>query len=291
MFNQPTTFWKTTLQTMWRSRPFLLPILLFGMFTASAAAQSPVQLSVETASVNPDADIVVAITADVAVDTQLGFISLELAYDPTVLSIETGDCQRDPGGTFDVGFCNETFEAGKIRLNGGSFVGTNGTIVLANLTFRAIGADGTSSPLTLSVREINDPATGATLDTTITNGQVTVENETLIVLASFNAMVTDDTTTLTWTTAAEIDNAGFNIYRSNSADGPWVKVNDALIPAEGSPFSSTSYTFTDSADAAYYMLEDVDINGFAAPHPPVAVNESANSLGGATSIVFIPLAY
>ncbi|MEM7128646.1 MAG: hypothetical protein AAF702_20095 [Chloroflexota bacterium] len=117
------------------------------------------------------------------------------------------------------------------------------------------------------------------------------EELTYVSLASLVATANASGTTVSWTTAAEIDNAGFNIYRSNSSDGPWVKVNDALILAEGSPFSSTSYTFTDSADAAYYMLEDVDINGFSTPHPPVTVNESATGLGGSTSVVFIPFAH
>ena len=76
-----------------------------------------------------------------------------------------------------------------------------------------------------------------------------------------------------WSTASEVDTAGFNIYRSESPDGPWVKINDELIPPSDDPLSGGEYTFTDP-DAApgktyYYQLEEVEYSGKSTRFPPV----------------------
>ena len=57
---------------------------------------------------------------------------------------------------------------------------------------------------------------------------------TLIELASFTAKAGNKKVTLNWVTEAELDNAGFNILRSTQETGPYVQVNDGLIPAKGS---------------------------------------------------------
>jgi hypothetical protein len=69
--------------------------------------------------------------------------------------------------------------------------------------------------------------------------------------------------TVQWTTASEIDNAGFNIYRSRSAEGPWVQVNETLIAAQGDASYGATYKFEDRPGygAFYYQIEDVDYNG------------------------------
>jgi hypothetical protein len=97
---------------------------------------------------------------------------------------------------------------------------------------------------------------------------------TAIDLLSFTAQPAVDHVTLAWQTGTEVDNAGFNISRSEAADGPYTKLNDALIPAEGDALSSASYTFTDSdvieRITYYYKLEDVDIRGVTTLHGPVS---------------------
>ena len=81
-------------------------------------------------------------------------------------------------------------------------------------------------------------------------------------------------TILSWKTAAETDNAGFNIYRSETADGEFVKLNAALIPAKGSVTEGASYTFvdwrTERGKTYYYKLEDVDLAGNTTFHGPVS---------------------
>ncbi len=80
---------------------------------------------------------------------------------------------------------------------------------------------------------------------------------------------------LAWTTESEISNAGFNLYRSHTRDGGYIKINDTLIPAAGSPLQGAAYEFVDNSITAwkpyFYKLEDIDMNGTATVHGPVFV--------------------
>ena len=79
---------------------------------------------------------------------------------------------------------------------------------------------------------------------------------------------------MVWETKSEIDNAGFNIYRAESEDGEYVKINDNLILAAGSPTEGASYKFVDgdvnNRKTYYYKLEDIDLNGVSTMHGPVS---------------------
>ena len=93
---------------------------------------------------------------------------------------------------------------------------------------------------------------------------------TSIDLISFTAEADGDTVTLTWETGTEIDNAGFNLYRATSPDGPWTQVNGALIAPQGDPPNGATYTFEDTPGPGifYYLLENLDQSGGTDLHPP-----------------------
>jgi hypothetical protein len=97
---------------------------------------------------------------------------------------------------------------------------------------------------------------------------------TLIELSSFEAIGGLKRIHLIWTTASEVDNAGFNIYRSESADGTYEKINESLIAAQGSPTQGAAYEYIDkdvkSKKTYYYKLEDVNVNGTSTLHGPVS---------------------
>jgi hypothetical protein len=97
---------------------------------------------------------------------------------------------------------------------------------------------------------------------------------TVVKLSSFTATPADRAVILTWTTASEIDNAGFNLYRSESETGGYVKINSSLIPAQGSPTSGATYQYVDNnvknRTTHYYKLEDIDLNGKSTLHGPVS---------------------
>jgi hypothetical protein len=95
-------------------------------------------------------------------------------------------------------------------------------------------------------------------------------------LAAFFATVRRETILITWETAQELCNLGFNLYRGQSPAGPWERLNDTLIPTQypGQVFGST-YEWLDQnvtfGATYYYRLEDVDNNGVHTFHGPVWV--------------------
>ncbi len=64
---------------------------------------------------------------------------------------------------------------------------------------------------------------------------------TAVELASFGATAQSSAILLEWETATELDNLGFNVYRSGAALGERVQLNGALIPAQnpGTPLGAT----------------------------------------------------
>lgn len=79
---------------------------------------------------------------------------------------------------------------------------------------------------------------------------------------------------LSWETATETKNAGFNLYRSRHRDGAYKKINDSLILAKGDAVSGADYSYLDAIPARgtyYYKLEDVDYNGLSIMHGPEKV--------------------
>ena len=100
------------------------------------------------------------------------------------------------------------------------------------------------------------------------------ERHVLIELSSFTAEPGNAMVNIQWTTEAEVDNAGFNLYRSESEKGEYIKINDHMIPAEGFPAEGAFYEFTDTdvhnRKTYYYKLEDMSLSGEAAAHGPIS---------------------
>ena len=94
-------------------------------------------------------------------------------------------------------------------------------------------------------------------------------------LVSFAARGVKQAVLLSWETASETDNVGFNLYRATAIDGKKTKLNADLIPTlvpPGSPVGA-SYSYRDTAVAKgvryYYWLEMVDTHGGTSLHGPV----------------------
>ena len=100
----------------------------------------------------------------------------------------------------------------------------------------------------------------------------TTTPQTVIELSSFTASPLSGAVILKWSTASEIDNAGFNIYRSESEVSQYTKINTSLIPAKGSSTQGANYEFIDNdvknRKTYYYKLEDIDLNGNSTMHGP-----------------------
>jgi hypothetical protein len=109
-------------------------------------------------------------------------------------------------------------------------------------------------------------------ETNPTPGEQT--DKTLVELASFTATGHDDYVQVEWETASEIDNDGFNLWRSEAEAGSYTQLNADLIPARGGPTTGASYSYDDEAVTNgvtyWYKLEDVDLYGVSTFHGPVS---------------------
>jgi len=96
---------------------------------------------------------------------------------------------------------------------------------------------------------------------------------TLVDLTAFEAKATSNRILLEWQTASEPNNAGFNLLRADTKNGPYKKINNTLIPAEGGTTWGALYQFIDDRVASghtyYYKLEDVDFTGDSTHHGPI----------------------
>jgi len=126
---------------------------------------------------------------------------------------------------------------------------------------------------------------------------VTITAPTKIQLHSFAAQKGKDKTDanrviLSWKTAGEAHNLGFNIYREQN--GLRLRLNPSLIAGSAllmrgalPKHTARSYAWIDSSPAAgsgTYWLEDVDINGTRTLHGPVAADGSASTQQGNSAI-------
>ncbi|MBN1920972.1 MAG: hypothetical protein JW892_06990, partial [Anaerolineae bacterium] len=99
---------------------------------------------------------------------------------------------------------------------------------------------------------------------------------TAVELLRFEAAAQGEAVLVTWETATELDNLGFNLYRGAGPAGPWVLVNAALIPAQapGAVFGAV-YELLDTGVTPgapiTYLLEDVDIHGVSTFHGPISI--------------------
>jgi len=81
-----------------------------------------------------------------------------------------------------------------------------------------------------------------------------------------------------WTTATELNTAGFNLYRSENQAGPFVKINEQIIPSSADSLVGGKYRFEDASampgKTYYYQLEDVEYGGISTRHGPIVVTVS-----------------
>ena len=68
-----------------------------------------------------------------------------------------------------------------------------------------------------------------------------------------------------WITESELNNAGFNILRTETRDGAFQQVNTELIKGHGTTSERNSYTWTDKTAKPnvvyYYQIQDVSLDG------------------------------
>lgn len=98
-----------------------------------------------------------------------------------------------------------------------------------------------------------------------------------VTLATFTAQLVNDDLTIFWSTYSEVNNQGWNIYRSaeNSFDAA-VKLNSNIIQGMGTTNEFTEYEYVDRTEVInqttyFYWIESVDYADVTHLHGPVNV--------------------
>ena len=86
-----------------------------------------------------------------------------------------------------------------------------------------------------------------------------------VTLSSLRADRAEGAVVVKWTTASEMENAGFHVLRSRDSQTEFVKVNPTLIPGAGTTAERRTYTYRDTTAQPnipyYYRLEEVSLSG------------------------------
>ena len=84
-------------------------------------------------------------------------------------------------------------------------------------------------------------------------------------LSVFTATTSGENVILQWRTESEINNLGFDVYRSESPEGQFVKVNPVYIKGAGTDATPHDYQFADESAVVgktyYYYLEAISFSG------------------------------
>jgi hypothetical protein len=79
--------------------------------------------------------------------------------------------------------------------------------------------------------------------------------------------------TVRWSTASEVDNFGYDVYRATSADGPFERLTRDPVPGAGTTDLPQRYSFVDDAidphQAYYYYVESISLSGERERFTPV----------------------
>ncbi len=135
-------------------------------------------------------------------DPGLGAWTVDIAYDPSIVSVT--DCTPYEGGV-----CNPEYGTDVVRVVGANAAGLEGDTGLADIVF-ACGDAGGSTALTLTAHDFADATIGGPqdIDATISNGSITCEqpNPTVIPINDFGPLGTglgyNDRSGLAWLVGA-----------------------------------------------------------------------------------------
>ncbi len=91
---------------------------------------------------------------------------------------------------------------------------------------------------------------------------VDFQNIIPVELTSFSAKVVNAVVELNWTTATELNNQGFEIFRSAQNDNNWQKIG--FVPGFGTTTEPKNYSYFDQSVKSgtyYYRLKQIDFDG------------------------------
>lgn len=113
-----------------------------------------------------------------------------------------------------------------------------------------------------------------------------------VTLSSFTATNNNGTVVLNWTTESEVNNMGFNLYKSEFIDGEFVKINEFIIEGAGNSSVKNDYTYTDTevitGHTYYYQIEDIAYDGDTEKHDIISITIAEQTNTGADDFQLMP---
>lgn len=208
---------------------------------------------------------------------------INIVFTPSVPDAPTIGTATASGTTTSVAFTAPTFTGGPV-ITGYTVTAYESDGVTP--VSPAITATGTSSPITVTGLTIgNSYRFKVSATNGIGTGAESVASSLVVLpveLVSFTATPLSKTNKLTWVTATELNNKGFDIQRSpqppKGAFDKWETLG--FVKAEG---KAATYTFEDNAplSISYYRLRQVDFDGKETFSKVVSVSQTK---GGSLSI-------
>jgi hypothetical protein len=109
-------------------------------------------------------------------------------------------------------------------------------------------------------------------------------------LLSFTAIPSGGAILVEWETLSEVYTLGFDLYRSESTQGPLAQLNESLIPAKSAgALAGALYDWLDESvepgTTYYYWLDVIDVSGSRTRHGPVVATALLDTL----HFVYLPV--
>jgi hypothetical protein len=84
-----------------------------------------------------------------------------------------------------------------------------------------------------------------------------------------------------WVTASELNNFGFDVFRGDSEEGSFVRVNENTIAGAGSSDTPNQYEFVDDSIAAetvyWYYVESISMSGEREKFTPTFLSKAKSA--------------
>ncbi|MGE5363464.1 MAG: T9SS type A sorting domain-containing protein [Bacteroidota bacterium] len=170
---------------------------------------------------------------------------------------------------------NTTYSASADWNSKGTQLGASGYYCVYNGTGNSVTVTNTvaNTEYTIQAFEYNGSSGSETYYTATATGNPNNQTTLPVELTSFTGITMGNSVMLTWQTATEVNNYGFDVERSLANKIQWEKIY--FINGSGNCNSSKEYSFTDKPDGGSkykYRLKQIDIDGKYEYSPEVEVN-------------------